>query len=166
MAKDCPPHGDEYCANTNMFCRSHRLADIAGFYLAFGLDRTRNNRDREDHLVYCAEFMAFLLTKQSYALDNGHSVEQQQLIADALHRFFADHCGWWWPAFACRLQAKVAREHLHFYTHTAQLLRHFTAWERHAFQLSPFQECPEPDVPAFEPEGTCFACTANPTPTL
>lgn len=157
MAKDCPPHAVEYCANENMFYRSQRLADIAGFYRGFGLCRTRNNREREDHLVYLAEFMAFLFAKRDFALKEGHSQENRELIERALRTFFRDHCGWWWPAFARRVGAKSGEKS--FYGSLAAFVRHFTAWERHAFGLPLFTECPEPKVPGFEPEGTCFSCS-------
>ena len=156
MAKDCPPYSVEYCANSDAFYRSQRLADIAGFYKAFGLERSESYKDREDHAVYLFEFMAFLLAKQNDLEAEGGPKEQREVVANGIARFFEDHCGWWLPAFAFRVANKPGVTD--FYRAVAGLLSQFTAWERSFLRLPPNYECPEPNVKGFEPEGDCFSC--------
>ncbi len=156
MTKDCPPYAVEYCSNSDAFYRSQRLADIAGFYKAFGLERSDSHRDREDHVVYLFEFMAFLLAKQNDQEADGGSIEEKEIVTDGVAKFFEDHCGWWLPAFTFRLSNKPGVTE--FYQAVATLLARFAAWERCFLGLAPNYECPEPNVKGFEPQGDCFSC--------
>jgi len=46
VSKECPPYEVQYCPQTFSIYRSQRLADIAGFYRAFGLAPGRGARAR------------------------------------------------------------------------------------------------------------------------
>jgi TorA maturation chaperone TorD len=63
MCRECPPFETEYCSNQEPFYRAQQMADIAGFYNAFGLKVS----ERPDYLPLQLEFMALLLTKQRLA---------------------------------------------------------------------------------------------------
>ena len=46
ISKDCPPYEVEYCPNRDITYRSQKMADVAGFYRAFGLGRDDGTRER------------------------------------------------------------------------------------------------------------------------
>jgi hypothetical protein len=66
--RGCPPYETEYHTNEDTFFRSQQMADISGFYRAFGLDPAGKGRERSDHLAEL-EFAALLLTKKRLALE-------------------------------------------------------------------------------------------------
>lgn len=64
------------------------LADIAGFYAAFGL---KNSEELPlDHLSVEAEFMAHLVLREIYAKLHGNS-EMLDIVIDAERKFLRDH---------------------------------------------------------------------------
>ena len=105
ISKDCPPYENEYYASRDVTFRSQRLADIAGFYHAFNLDRSSTARDRIDHLSFEAEFVQILIARQLYATDQGLDDAHAESCRQAQRRFFAEHLGWWLPAFGNHLEA-------------------------------------------------------------
>lgn len=82
------------------------LADIAGFYRAFGVQMSPDAHERVDHIGSELEFMAVLCAKESHALRNGLT-EQAQICRDARSAFLTDHLGLWALAFASRVQDKA-----------------------------------------------------------
>jgi TorA maturation chaperone TorD len=76
-----------------------RLADIAGFYSAFGL---AVSAERPDHIVAELEFMSFLLLSEAEACGDGES-ERAEIAAGAAQMFLRDHLGTWVTAWASRL---------------------------------------------------------------
>lgn len=73
--------------------KGHELADIAGFYKAFGLEfaEDRANKDMFDHIAIELEFYALLLLKQA-ALE-GKDDEGTQVVFEARKKFMIDHLG-------------------------------------------------------------------------
>ncbi|MCP4203760.1 MAG: molecular chaperone TorD family protein, partial [bacterium] len=67
LGKTAPPNETEYCHSRDSFYRAGELADIAGFYRAFGLERDAVRRERADHLSLELEFMAHLIAKEILA---------------------------------------------------------------------------------------------------
>lgn len=106
VSRECPPYETEYCPQTFSVYRSHHLADIAGFYRAFGLEPSREFPERHDHIALELEFMAWLNTKTRYALEHGDE-DNANLCRDAQVRFFRDHLAWWITAFALALRKKA-----------------------------------------------------------
>jgi DMSO reductase family type II enzyme chaperone len=82
------------------------LADIAGFYRAFGVQMSPDAHERVDHIGSELEFMAVLCAKESHALRNG-MIEQAKICRDARSAFLSDHLGEWALAFAARVQEKA-----------------------------------------------------------
>jgi len=155
ISKECPPYENEYYSNTDVTFRSQRLADIAGFYRAFKLDRASGARDRIDHLSFEAEFAQIVIARQLYAIEHGWDDALADTCRQAQRRFFAEHLGWWLPAFGVRLEA---RSDSIFYTGLARFVRGFAAAERAVLELPPFTELPITHPDAYEPEGACFGC--------
>ena len=56
ISKECPPYETEY-GQAHIFEKSQSLADIAGFYQAFGVDLAPDLNDRLDHISVELEFM-------------------------------------------------------------------------------------------------------------
>jgi TorA maturation chaperone TorD len=100
FASACPPFETEYHANADPFFRAQQMADVAGFYRAFGL--TPAATGRPDHLALELEFMAFLMLKGRQA-----DGELAAVCEAALRGFFRDHVAWWVPAFAAGLRRRA-----------------------------------------------------------
>lgn len=98
----CPPYELEY-NKSDIPQRASELADIAGFYNAFGMVMADDAHERVDHIAVEFELMSALAAKQAYAIENDDS-EAQQILYDAQRAFLTDHIGWWVPAFAARLE--------------------------------------------------------------
>jgi nitrate reductase assembly molybdenum cofactor insertion protein NarJ len=81
------------------FRQSQELADIAGFYMAFGFKTGGPKRERPDHLAVELEFMHLLCLKEAYALSSSLP-EQAQLCRDAQRSFLNDHLGAWIGLFS------------------------------------------------------------------
>jgi TorA maturation chaperone TorD len=78
-----------------------RLADIAGFYRAFGFEVQGN---RPDHVVAELEFVGLLLLLESDARRRDDA-EQAEIVADAARSFLRDHLAGWLDAWAGRVGA-------------------------------------------------------------
>lgn len=79
------------------------LADISGFYLAFGVKPSPERGERPDHLRAEIEFLAVLLVLAAQARQRGAS-EDEGVTFDALRSFVEDHLGVWLPSFCTRLR--------------------------------------------------------------
>lgn len=141
VSKDCPPYEAEY-GQAHIFQKTHTLADIAGFYRAFGLDLAADSRERVDHIGVELEFMHFLCLKEAYALAKNHSDEQLALCREAQVKFLRDHVCRWALGFARRLCAKAGDT---LYQGLGQLLASFLAAELRALGLKP-AEVAGPDM--------------------
>ncbi|MBI4216619.1 MAG: molecular chaperone TorD family protein [Chloroflexi bacterium] len=133
ISKDCPPYEAEYDL-AHIFQQSNALADIAGFYRAFGLELASNLNERLDHLSVELEFMQFLSLKEAYALAQSHGEEQLALCRQAQAKFLEEHLGQWAFGFAQRLEKKSGDS---IYALLGQLLTAFLAFELVAFGLEP-----------------------------
>jgi TorA maturation chaperone TorD len=111
VPKDCPPYETEYYPTQETFARSQQMADIAGFYRAFGIEPARCSPERPDHLSLELEFMAFLLLKKREALaaavSDPEAAENAHICDQAQRDFFRDHLAWWIPSFAAGLRRKA-----------------------------------------------------------
>ena len=99
LGKTAPPHETEYCRSTLTFYRAHQLADIAGFYRAFGLEPSREEPERQDHISVELEFMARLIEKELFAVE-ANEPEKAAVCREAQQKFLETHLAWWAPAFA------------------------------------------------------------------
>ncbi|MFN4218878.1 MAG: molecular chaperone [Candidatus Bipolaricaulia bacterium] len=87
----CPIYEVEYDKNRSV-SQGPTLADIAGFYRAFGLELAIN--ERPDHLALELEFMSVLAYKEALALRDNLR-EQAEICRDAQRKFLEAHLGRW-----------------------------------------------------------------------
>ena len=131
VAAECPPYETEYHSSTEPFFRSQQLADVAGFYRAFGLDTSSASPERTDFLPLELEFMAFVLLKKRLAFAAG-DVENAKRCAEVEHCFFRDHLAWWTPSFATGLRRRAESGR---YVILAQALAAFMPVERQRLEV-------------------------------
>jgi putative dimethyl sulfoxide reductase chaperone len=104
----CPCNEIEYGdLKADPLFQPHRLADLAAFYHAFGLDVAADATERHDHISVELEFMSVLAAKEAFALECQLIDGQWALCRDAQKMFLREHLGRWTPAFTQRL-AKAA----------------------------------------------------------
>lgn len=132
----CPLCESEYINGKFTFQRSHAIADVSGFYRAFGLQPSRRHPERHDHVVLQLEFMAFLLDLERGAREvpGNKAVEKAQICRDAQKRFLQEHLAWWAPAL-CRLLDREDRDG--FYAAAGKMLAAFLAAERAILEVTP-----------------------------
>ncbi len=162
ISKECPPYESEY-DQAHIFEKSQALADIAGFYEAFGLQLAPDLHDRLDHVSVELEFMQFLCLKEAYALARGHPPERLALCTDAQAKFLAEHLGSWVFGFARRLAGKAGNG---LYGLMGEMLVLFLTGEMRKFSLEPGGEVAlAREEPPEEENIGCHACTFAGLPT-
>ncbi|MBI3794025.1 MAG: molecular chaperone TorD family protein [Nitrospinae bacterium] len=95
----CSLHETSYGDGKRIAGRPVELADISGFYRAFGLDVSDKNPDMPDHLCAELEFYSLLLVKQSYAMSEGWT-DKFEISNRAAARFMDGHLGRWLRALS------------------------------------------------------------------
>ncbi|HYV44107.1 MAG TPA: molecular chaperone TorD family protein [Myxococcaceae bacterium] len=88
---------------TTPFREPQDLADLMGYYAAFHLQLAGGAHDRPDHAGVEAEFLAYLLYLEAFALERGMA-EQAEIAAEAARAFLRDHLA----GFAAPFARKVA----------------------------------------------------------
>ena len=88
---------------------------VSGFYSAFGLKRSDEHPERQDHIVLELEFVACLLglERQAAQSDDPLGAEQAATCRDALARFVREHLCWWSPTFAVLLAKEAGGGYYH-----------------------------------------------------
>jgi putative dimethyl sulfoxide reductase chaperone len=109
----CPLNEIEYGElKADPLIQPHRLADLAAFYRAFGMEPAPDAHERMDHICFELEFMAVLAAKEAYALEHQHNAEQLEACRQAQKDFLREHLGRWTPAFVRRLSASAGASSL------------------------------------------------------
>ncbi len=126
-------YGAEYTLK-NEFQRANYLADIMGFYKAFGVD---TDKDRPDLLSNELEFMYYLIFKKCHAAENKDIEDPEEKAAicvDAQKKFFKEHL---YPA-AKGIAEKIisVSEKKSFYADRATELLEFAESEKNFFEES------------------------------
>ncbi|HDZ22473.1 hypothetical protein LCGC14_0615620 [marine sediment metagenome] len=111
------------------FAKANILADIMGFYRAFGVEPSG---DRADHMAAELEFMHLLTLKEHYAAGKGDQ-EHATLCREAGQKFFRDHLSLWTEGLLAAMRASLSkddRDHHLFYEHLMSLLECFISSEK------------------------------------
>lgn len=175
VARDCPPYETEFCHWNDPTFRANQMADIAGFYQAFGLRPDDARPECVDHVSLQLDFVAELLRRIVYLKshqDAEGTSEHLSVCSDALSAFLKDHLCWWAPTFAGCLERRIdelmrqgvipgdlaawraCRE-------IARILRAWIAYERVQAGIDPVRQIISPQVaplPAHDEESTCGMC--------
>lgn len=138
----CPIYEVEY-DKSRAITQGTTLADIGGFYRAFGLEVAV--RERPDHLALELEFMSVLTYKEALALQSGRA-EEIQICRDAQRKFLEAHLGRWVGLFVEYLSQQSQSD---FYLGLGDALQEFIEAECQALDAKPdlittnFEEDPE-----------------------
>lgn len=111
------------------FAKANILADIMGFYRAFGVEPSG---DRADHMAAELEFMHLLTLKEHYAAGKGDQ-EHAALCREAGEKFFREHLSLWTEGLLAAMRASLSkddRNHHPFYEHLISLLERFISSEK------------------------------------
>jgi putative dimethyl sulfoxide reductase chaperone len=95
------------------FRQSQELADIAGFYKAFGYKAGGTMRERPDHLAVELEFMHLLCIMEAKALSSGQ-LEEAHVCQDAQRSFLKDHLGSWIGLFSQAIEINKTNTQFEF----------------------------------------------------
>lgn len=134
----CPLNEIEYGdLKADPLFQPHRLADLAAFYRAFGLEVAADADERHDHICLELEFMCVLAAKEAYALENQLDAEELAVCREAQKKFLREHLGRWTPAFARRLLAATTDPSL---TALAEFTKDFIESDCARFGVTPGSE--------------------------
>ena len=95
----CSPHETSHAPDTpqEALVRTFQLADIAGFYRAFGVEVVPET-ERVDHISAELEFMHLLAVKAALAQAED-DLEGARICRNAARSFLVDHLSRWYPRF-------------------------------------------------------------------
>jgi TorA maturation chaperone TorD len=98
----CPPYELEY-SPSEVFQQSQSLADVAGFYHAFGLRLDGPLAERPDHIVPQWEFLG-LLAFMEWRAGRDAQAEGVESCRSAARAFIKDHAATWMFAWFTRVR--------------------------------------------------------------
>lgn len=159
------PYEAEYGHDEAIFQHAQTLADLGGFYAAFGLELDAARRDRVDHASCELEFMEFLCRKEAFAAVAGDE-ETVAVTQQAERRFLADHLGKFARAFGLSLAENDSGLH----GALGDLLFDFVTLECRSARVAPgpavvrLRSTQEPEVP-MQCGSTCDPTSCRPSGT-
>jgi TorA maturation chaperone TorD len=124
LSKQIAPYALEHLKNKDLFFQTQKLADLNGFYKAFGLEV--ESIERADHISTQSEFLSFLLLKQCLAEKDSLS-EEKKICVKAFHDFQRDHFLDWVEMFAKNLTTHIDSD---FYLLAGKFLSEFLKIEK------------------------------------
>lgn len=137
----CSPYETEY--EPDPFAKARQLADIAGFYTAFGMSVSSIRPTLQDFLGTELEFMSYLARKEAYATARNWK-HRRQLTIEAERTFLHDHLGRWEKAVCKDVSDHTAVEGAanaaaRFYGAVASLCVHHVEDELRRFGTKPLR---------------------------
>ena len=113
--------------------RTFEMADVAGFYKAFGVavDECSEGGERVDHITAELEFMNLLAVKESLALQEEGEGQHAETCRDASRAFLRDHLGRWAPRLGERMD-EASNDPL--FRTAGRLLRDFVAFDANTIE--------------------------------
>ncbi len=136
---DCPGFETAYFSS-DAIQQTTRMADISGFYRAFGVDATSGGV-RPDDLPVELEFMSFLCQKEAYATEHLGAPRVKQ-AARAQRMFLGEHLGRWAAPYGRRIAARAVPGH--FYHVAGLALADWIAGECAQLRVRPDEVTGEP----------------------
>lgn len=128
----CPLYELEY-GQAEIVQQAGELADIAGFYTAFGLHHATESMERVDHVSVECEFMSVLCAKEAQGILSS-DLGLSEASGDAQRMFLRDHLARWLPALA---ESVTKSNPDGFYGSLARLSKAFLRSECQAFGITP-----------------------------
>lgn len=130
----CPPTETTHTTYTpaHGLTRGAEVADVAGFYKAFGME-VEPGTERPDHLVVELSFVQFLAVKEAVALADDEA-EGAEVCGEAARSFLRDHLAAWIPSFAESLEEADPPP---LYRAAGALLAGFVAWDAESIDAVP-----------------------------
>ncbi len=145
LTAESPPYETQY-GPAHIFMQSQELADIAGFYRAWGLEVSDQAKERVDHISVELEFMSYLALREAHAMEKGDE-EKVALCQEIETKFMSEHLGRWVPVFATILEEKATNgpasveqsghSGSRYYASLAKTLRKFVAWDADQLGVRP-----------------------------
>jgi putative dimethyl sulfoxide reductase chaperone len=132
VAGGIPLYETEY-GHKEVFYKTQKMADISGFYRAFGMEVSEDSHQRIDFIGAELELMDWLSLKEAHAKKKG-SADKVKICHDAAAKFLNDHLGRWAP-YSGDLISKEAR--LPFFKILGQTLYSFITKECVRFGITP-----------------------------
>lgn len=155
---DVPPYEVAYISS-DIFRQTEVMADVAGFYRAFGLDVGGNERERVDHVAVELTFMQWLCLKEAYAAEHS-ATEALDAVRRGQRSFLADHLLCWAPAFARRVSTAADGDP---YDAIGAGLGAWLEHEQPALRVEPRHSYDRPFPPELEPPLECAVGSAAPS---
>lgn len=155
ISKDCPPCETEYGVH-HIFQQTQTLANLAGFYKAFGLEISQKQGERLDHVGVELEFMGFLAYKEYYAQQN-HGEDKARICREAQQKFLKENLGRWAPLFLRLLMNKTAEG---FYHGLAAVTEEFLKADMRLFMIHP-EPVGDLSPQRYEFDDACLSCVSN-----
>ena len=128
LSKEITPYALEHLKNSDVFFRTQKLADLNGFYKAFGMEV--ESIERADHISTQTEFMSALLFKEIMA-DQNNLFEEKEICQKALADFQKEHFLDWVEIFSENLINYVKDE---FYMLAGKFLYDFIKVEKNIYK--------------------------------
>lgn len=136
LFKHVSPYESEYTCR-RIFFKTNNLADVAGFYHAFGF-QMKEGTERPDHLEAELQFLALLSIKEAAASERC-DIEAVEVLHDAQRKFLSEHLGLWAHLFSDALLSKCEEwndvETTNDFLPAARLLRNGVAFVMADFGL-------------------------------
>lgn len=149
------PHETEYTSQRNPFMQANELADIRGFYVAFGVEPSQSHGERADHVGLELEFMHMLACKIRDSDPNNES--ELQVPKDAARKFLECHLG----RFAGAMAGQAENAPIHpFYAYLVALTGAVVDTAIKTLGLKPVPATGSADEPQEPDEMGCQGCPA------
>ncbi len=152
VAGGVSPYETEY-GDQEVFSKTQSLADIAGFYRAFGFELIPEAHQRVDFIGAELEWMHWIVLKEEHARKQGR-IEEASLCHEAGAKFLHDHLGRWAPFFGHLLQREARHP---FYRQLGEFLQLFVEEECARFQVTPEKVTEWKPTPVLTTEFECGA---------
>lgn len=153
LSPDCPPYETQY-GKQEIFRQSQMLADLSGYYRAFGVDLADGAR-RPDALTVELEFAGLLCLKEAQADARGEH-DHAAVCRSARTRFLRDHLARWSPVFSRAVELKASGT---YYASLARTLAAFVELDARALGITEIADAPQ-EVRREDPDEACSGCPA------